>query len=130
MYQVHCSQDAGIEPLDIEDTSETDLRVKRTPYPAVLSIAILNNIISITMESLQGILLYNFKSDHMELKILKKIMLDHWIWDVHFLSQDKLLLVQASEHNPILILDTVDEKQDPVMCDLTFFKGKFLKHNF
>ena len=82
------------------------------------------------MESLQGILLYNFNSDHMELKFLKKILLNHWIWDVHFLSQDKLLLVQASESNPILILDTVDEKQDSVMCDLNFFKGKFLQHNF
>ena len=31
-----CSQDANLEALEIENATETDLKVKRTPYPAVL----------------------------------------------------------------------------------------------
>ena len=36
IYQVDCSQDANLEALEIENATETDLKVKRTPYPAVL----------------------------------------------------------------------------------------------
>ena len=36
IHQVDCSQDANLEALEIENATETDLKVKRTPYPAVL----------------------------------------------------------------------------------------------
>ena len=76
------------------------------------------------MESFNGILVYNYKSEENKIEFTKKILTENCIWDFQFWSQNKLILVQASQENPVILLNIENDTVENVDCDLDFFKGK------
>ena len=76
------------------------------------------------MESFNGILVYNYKSEENKIEFTKKIVTENCIWDFQFWSQNKLILVQASQEKPVILLNIENETVENVDCDLDFFKGK------
>merc|ERR1712226_793661 len=144
---VNCTQDAGLELLEIEETPETDLKIKRSQYPAVLSLRLMNTYFCVTMENYKGILIYNY-SDSLsvpdiarlpgritqpprvhewgpKLKLVMKIPLDHFVWDLHYLTPypaspwmpQRIVILQASKEKPILKFKLT---YDPDREDLNF----------
>ena len=76
------------------------------------------------MESFNGILVYNYKNEENKIEFTKKIVTENCIWDFQFWSQNKLILVQASQENPVILLNIENDTVENVNCDLDFFKGK------
>lgn len=128
LAQALCAQDAGLEPLKVDDTEQNDTKIKRMPWPAILALRLHHGedkaLIAASLEAFNGVLIYASTLEKM-LQFCKKISLDGPIWDFCFIQDDhRLVVAQAVQDTYLSLLDVDNESKEVRPVSHGFFQGE------